>query len=347
MAYFNKVGTITDIHFGEDGNSREHNELCISFIKWFLQKCKENDVDLIIFMGDWHHARSMVGSETLKYSFEGTKLLNESGIPVWFLIGNHDLFYRDNRSVHSLPWLNEMDNIEVINDPVVKGDILLVPWLVETDDLKQIAQSKAKYAFGHFELPGFLMNEKYAFPEKEGILVAEDMNHLEYVFSGHFHARQTRVLKSGCEVHYIGNPFPHNFNDVNDRNRGMMILEYDGTPEYINWPNAPFYEKMKISEFLKRADTFDSNSRLKLVQDVDMTPTERDELRKTMADNFGVRHISIETDRAKDNEGNTILVEDEDIEDIDNVEGYTVDWIKNNRTDRASQLISLFTKAEI
>jgi DNA repair exonuclease SbcCD nuclease subunit len=346
MALFNKVASFSDIHFGEDGDSKYHNELCISYIKWFIDQCKENDVDLIIFMGDWHHARSKVGSETLKYSYKGTKLLNECGIPVLFLIGNHDLFYRENRSVHSLPWLYEMDNITVIDDPTVMDDVLLVPWLVESDDLKQIANVKVKYAFGHFELPGFLMNEKYAFPDKEGILKSEDMDHLEYVFSGHFHARQKRTMKSGCEIHYIGNPFPHDFNDVNDRERGMMILEYDNKPQYINWPDAPYYEKLTLSQLLEQPEKFDNNSHIKVIQDVEMTSTEKDELRQTLLENFGIVHVSIEPDRTKDKDGNQIVSEDDEVSDIENVELYVVNWITENEATRKDRMIELFTKAQ-
>lgn len=341
---FKKAASFSDIHFGEDGDSKHHNELCLTFVKWFIKQCKLNGVSHIFFMGDWHHARSKVGSETLKYSYEGTKLLNDCGIPVYFMIGNHDLFYRDNRSVHSLPWLASMSNITVVDNPTLVGDTLMVPWICPGDDLSVIAQSKAKYAFGHFELPGFLMNERYAFPDKEGILKSEDMKSLEYVFSGHFHARQKRVLKSGCEIHYIGNPFPHNFNDVNDRDRGMMMLEHGSTPEYVNWPAAPYYEKLKLSDFLANPEKFDSNSHIKLIQDVELTPTERDELKEMVLSEYGISHINIEPDKAKAPDGSDIVIEDD--ADIENISKFVVNWLSKN-DDRATRMIQLFTEAEV
>lgn len=345
MAAFNKVAMFTDIHFGEDGNSKHHNELCIAFIKWFIEECKRRGVNLIIFGGDWHHARSQVGAETLKYSYRGTKLLDDCGIPVIFIIGNHDLFYRDNRSVHSLPWLESMDNITVIDQPTVIDDTLLVPWICPGDKLSNIAQEKVKYAFGHFELPGFLMNEKYAFPDKEGILKGDDMKHPDYVFSGHFHARQKRTTKSGTQIHYIGNPFPHNFNDVRDRDRGMMVLEHGEEPEYVNWPDAPYYDKIKLSEFLANPDQYDSNSHIKIIQDIDLTSTERDELKQSVADTYGIVNLSIEPDKSETlNEG-----EVEDIEDleIDSIEHFVVEWIKVNETERSDDLIDIFIRAEV
>ena len=342
---FEKVGAFGDIHFGEDGNSKEHNELCIKFIKWFIEQCRENDVDLIVFMGDWHHARSSVGSETLKYSYEGTKLLNECGIPVIFIIGNHDLFYRENRSVHSLPWLDSMDNIVVIDDPQVIEDVLFVPWICEGDDLSKIAQMKAKYAFGHFELPGFLMNEKYAFPDKEGILKSEDLTHLEYVFSGHFHGRQKKVMKSGTEIHYIGNPFGHNFNDVDDPNRGMLLLEHGGEPQYINWEEGPLFSKIKLSEYLENPDKYDERYNLKIVQDVDLTDTERNELKETINENYSVKKLIIEPDRTPKVDEET----DDTIEelDADSIEKFVIDWLKRNEGNRSDALIDIFLKAEV
>ncbi len=340
---FKKVLAFTDIHWGEDGNSPEHNDLCQEFIEWAVDEAKTRGCDLIIFGGDWHHSQVGVASATLWKSYLGCKYLNECGIPVVFIIGNHDLMYKDKRDIHSLPWLDDMENITVINEPTTIGNVTLVPWLVSGDDYKTIASKPAKYAFGHFQLPGFLMNEKYAYPDKEGILKSEDMDQLEYVFSGHFHARQKRVLKSGTEIHYIGNCFPHDFNDEGDKDRGAMVLEWDGTPEYINWPDAPFYKYMKVSDFVEAADQFSERDHIRLTQDVEMDNNERSELRESVFEQFGIKHLSIEPKKPVEAEIDPELTG----EQVENVEMFTHDWILENKGDRGPRMVEIFVDAKV
>jgi hypothetical protein len=65
------------------------------------------------------------------------------------------------------------------------------------------------------------------------IMVKLDTDHMknfDYVFSGHFHKRQSKA-----NVWYIGNSFPHNYADAGDDARGMMILEWDKSV-FHSWP---------------------------------------------------------------------------------------------------------------
>jgi hypothetical protein len=69
------------------------------------------------------------------------------------------------------------------------------------------------------------------------------------VFSGHFHKRQSKG-----NVTYIGNAFPHNYADAGDDERGMMILEWGGKPEYLTWPDQPIYRTYKLSQIIDTPD---------------------------------------------------------------------------------------------
>jgi hypothetical protein len=82
-----------------------------------------------------------------------------------------------------------------------------------------------------------------------GQLHADHFINQEYVFSGHFHKRQSKG-----NITYIGNAFPHNYADAGDDDRGMMMLEWGGKPEYKIWPNQPVYRTYKLSQIIDTPD---------------------------------------------------------------------------------------------
>lgn len=123
--------------------------------------------------------------------------------------------------------------------------------------------------FGHFELPGFLMNQMVKMPDT-GTIHSDHFKHQEYVFTGHFHKRQTEG-----KVHYIGNTFPHDYNDVNDDDRGMMMLEWGGVPQYKVWPDAPNYRKLSLTQLLEEPEQWiDKKSYVRV--ELDVTPSFED-----------------------------------------------------------------------
>lgn len=321
---FGKIGVFSDIHFGEHGDSKEHNEFCLEFLEWAIMTAKLQGCDTIAFMGDWHHHRNKVGAETLNYSHQGVTMLNECGLPVYFIIGNHDLFYKDNRSVHSIPFLNEMENITVINEVTKIGNSLFVPWLCTNDDFSLVTDADVKYMFGHFELSSFKMNEAYVMPESDHTLGPDAFSSPEYVFSGHFHGRQKRVNKKGTVIYYIGNCFPHSFSDEGDTDRGMMILEQDGEPEFMAWPNQPTYRKVPLTKFLENPDCYNTRTRIKIVQDIDMSPAERVELRKMVGETYDLHNVSIEPMKVEVDISSIKL----DLENEENIDKVVVEYIK-------------------
>jgi hypothetical protein len=134
-------------------------------------------------------------------------------------------------------------NIIPIKDPLTMEDVTILPWLVG-DEWRDIPKIKSRYIFGHFELPSFYMNAMVQMPD-HGQLQRSHFQHQDYVFSGHFHKRQ-----QSNNIVYIGNAFPHNYADAGDDDRGMMILEWGGKPEYITWPDQPIYRTYKLSQII-------------------------------------------------------------------------------------------------
>ena len=139
-------------------------------------------------------------------------------------------------------------NVVPIKETLTQGDVTIMPWLVG-DEWKNVPKIKSRYVFGHLELPLFYMNAMVQMPD-HGQLKGDDFVNQEYVFSGHFHKRQSKG-----NVTYIGNAFPHNYADAGDDDRGMMLLEWGGKPEYKTWVQQPIYRTYKLSQIIDSPET--------------------------------------------------------------------------------------------
>jgi len=265
---FKKVAVFGDIHFGLKGDSDQHITDCNNFITWFIEQAEENNAETCIFLGDWNHTRARTSNKTMNASLANIERLSKSFENFYFITGNHDLFYRDNRDINSIEFGRLIDNITIVSEPLIQGDVAIVPWL-NGDEWKGIKKIKSKYMFGHFELPGFLMNAMIEMPD-HGEIHSDHFKHQDYVFTGHFHKRQ----KQG-KIAYIGNTFPHDYNDVNDDDRGMMLLEWGCEPEYLKWPDAPNYRKLTLSQLLEEPDQWIDHKSYVHVE-MDVTPSFED-----------------------------------------------------------------------
>jgi DNA repair exonuclease SbcCD nuclease subunit len=284
---FKKAAVFTDIHFGLKSNSTTHNEDCLAFVKWATDKAKEAGCETCIMMGDWHNNRAAINILTLNYSVRALEHMSENFDTVYFIPGNHDLYYRDKRDIQSASWAKHIPNVTIVNDWFSQGDVTIAPWLVG-DDHKKLLKKKGKYCFGHFELPGYYMNAMVQMPDT-GEARREDFVGFEHVFSGHFHKRQ-----SANNITYIGNAFPHNYADDGDEERGMMILEWGKEPEYHAWPDQPTYRVLSLSSIVDHADKIlkpKMHARINI--DIDLSYEEANFIRETFLDTYKLRELSL------------------------------------------------------
>ncbi len=284
---FKKTACFTDIHFGLKSNSRTHNEDCRDFVDWFCDTAKKEGAETCIFLGDWHHNRNTTDVSTMNYTVQALEKLNDSFDVVHVITGNHDQYYKDKRDLHSLEYGRLFSNINMVNSEFTDGDVTILPWLVG-DEWKNIEKIKSRYIFGHFELPLFYMNAMVQMPD-HGELQSQHFKHQEYVFSGHFHKRQSKD-----KIHYIGNAFPHNYADAWDDDRGMMLLEWGKEPKYINWEDCPKYRTVKLSRLIDEKDTIiKSKMYLRVTLDIDITFEESNFIKEEFMKNSNIREMSL------------------------------------------------------
>jgi hypothetical protein len=241
-------------------------------------------------LGDWHHQRAAINVDTLSYSLTNLEKLSKNFDITYFLLGNHDLYYKETREVSSMAFARNIERIEIISKPIVKNNVALIPWLVG-EEWRTIRDIKSDYTFGHFELPNFLMNAMVKMPDTAEIQ-HDDFNQQRQVFTGHFHKRQIQD-----NIQYLGSPFAHNYADADDKNRGMMVLEYGNDPQYINWLEGPTYKVIKFSELINNTDAvLELDMHVRVMIDVEVTYEELNFIKKEFIKQYKLRELSIMQD---------------------------------------------------
>jgi DNA repair exonuclease SbcCD nuclease subunit len=306
-----------DIHFGKKGNSHTFNKDCHAFLDFMINYAKEHGITELVFLGDWFHSRNSINVNTMKSAIHGIRKLSENFEKTIFILGNHDLYYRDSRSVHSLEFVKEFDNIVLVEDILVECDSTYVSWLTE-EDYKNVPAMTTKYIFGHFEIPTFLLNNIIRMPDNGLINLNSFDDKVEYVFSGHFHKRQVKRSKKGYEIHYIGNCFPHDFSDNNDLRRGFCVLEDDKEPKYVNWKDMPNYISAPLSYILKAPfDNINGQSYAKVEVDLHVSNDEVMFIREELIKMHNLRELSFVYPSS----------DEDDIDDIDDSTFKSIDDI--------------------
>lgn len=284
---FKKAAIFTDLHFGAKSNSLQHNLDCSNFIDWFIEKSKQEGCETCFFLGDWNHHRASINIHTLQFGLHSLEKLSNAFDQLFFIPGNHDLYYRDRRDVHSIEWAAHLPNIQIINDFFKNGDVAIVPWLVQ-DDYKKLQKLSAKYMFGHLELPNFYMNAQVLMPD-HGEINEAHMTGFEQVYSGHFHRRQARK-----NIWYIGNAFPHNYADAGDDARGMTILKWGEDPIFQAWNDQPKFRVYNLSEVLDNPEgLLLPNSHVRVHLDIEISYEEANFIRETLIPQHKLREMTL------------------------------------------------------
>lgn len=283
----------TDIHFGRKNNSETHNTDCINYINWLCEYIKnsKNKVDYIAFLGDWHEHRGSINGLTLKFSFDGAKMLNNLGIPVFFIIGNHDLYYRNSREVFSTNPFEALENFILVNDApvIVNKKFVFLPFLFHEEYRELSSLTNYEVMFGHFEFQGFVVTGNTI--KLEHGPDHRSLKSVRKIFSGHFHKRQNQD-----NVHFIGNSFPADYSDANDNDRGLCVFTNSSDNiEYVNWIDCPSYIKTTLTDILvNHKKILKNQARVNCEIDSDITYDEINKLREKLEKKYNLRELTFE-----------------------------------------------------
>lgn len=341
----------TDVHFGKKSNSPTHNEDCLAYIDWFCAQVEADPtIDYIGFLGDWNENRSAINIATINYSYRGARKLNELGLPVFFVVGNHDLYHRHTREVHSIAPFNEFSNFTIIDQPTVITQIgdgaLFSPYLFHDEYPDTAKYLSLPFWAGHFEFKGFRITGY-------NIMMPTGPDPTAFagptrILSGHFHQRQTQQ-----NITYIGNTFPMDFGDAGDFDRGLATYDHVlEKMEFKNWDKCPKYLRIKLSKLLDPEFKLPSQARVKCVIDDGLSFEDSTTIREEFMEKANLREFTFEEKSDLDEalEGTETTASDSisglDIKDAGTVDQLVIQMLGDIKHDKIDQnlLIELYKK---
>ena len=237
-----KIAIITDQHFGARNDSIAFLDFFERFYNdIFFTNLDSNNIEHLLVLGDTFDRRKYVNFYSLQRAKEMFfDKLEERGITVHMLAGNHDTYYKNTNDVNSPDLLlREYANINVIDSPqtitIDDTNICMMPWICPENyqqSMDELNNTTAEICMGHFEIAGFSM---YRGMESHDGLSKEIFEKFDLVFSGHYHHRST-----DGHIHYLGNPYEITWQDYNDpRGFHLFDLETRGL-EFVQNPYTMF-----------------------------------------------------------------------------------------------------------
>lgn len=317
-----KVMLLGDVHFGAKKDSPEFQQSIIKFIDWAIELANEQNVTHCVQMGDWFDSRNSVNVNTVNIAIDGARKLSDAfGRENFFiLMGNHDLFHLHRLDVSSLAMLEPYANI--VNDLacIIDDSILAAPWIVDEEMWNLVVEgsNEFKYLFGHLELNGFLVNDRY---EMTSGFSHKELKHYKKIVTGHYHSPQKKD-----NVQYLGTPYPITMSDANEAHGIWFFTPSDGNLEFVEYTGSSAvsislddYRKLDMTQFVPE----NTNIRIEFPDDLEDEML-LESVRKELEDQ-GFREIKI---KYRGNKAKEIMEQDVDeIEAVDNIDALVLSYI--------------------
>lgn len=253
---------ITDQHLDGRKGSQAFWEFFLKFYdNVFFPTLEKNNIKILFDLGDTFDNRKAIDflawDRIKKHYYDR---LQELGIQVHMIVGNHTAYYKNTNRVNTPQLLlHSYDNITVYDEicdiDVLGNTITMVPWINSENQFKvmnHLENTKSEVLMGHLEINGFEAHPGHMF---EGGLDRDIFSKFKRVFSGHFHHKSR-----SDNIYYLGNPYEMTWSDYNEE-RGFHLYDLDARKlKFIRNPYRMFtkfyyddtkhdYTKVDLSEY--------------------------------------------------------------------------------------------------
>ena len=250
-----KILNLGDWHLGVKADDEWIRGIQIDGIKQAIEYSKKNGITVWIQYGDIFDVRKAITHKTLEFAREIVQMLDDAGITLHTVVGNHDMHFKNTLTPNaSTELLAKYPNVKVYDKPTTvdfDGCLIdLIPWMCEENTgeiLEHIKTSSASFCVGHWELNGFYF---YKGMKSHG-LEPDFLKTYKEVWSGHFH-----TISEAANVKYIGTPWTLTAGDENDP-RGFWMFDTETErmefiPNNTTWHRRihyPFKGKIDYKDF--------------------------------------------------------------------------------------------------
>lgn len=228
-----KILFLTDTHLGARNSSSIFRQLFREYYRDVLfPYIEQNDIKTLIHLGDVFDSRTSLSLQDIDYVMnEFIPLIEQSGVDLHIIAGNHDVAFRNTNKINSLSIFAQCKNVHVYDEQIhvieTQGkNFVLCPW-INNENKDTLFEELSYYAnkdhvlCGHLEVIGSLMYKNSKACE-HGIEPAK-FEKFDRVLSGHFHHPSVYG-----NIEYIGALFHYNWQDHGDW-RGFTV--YDPTTD--------------------------------------------------------------------------------------------------------------------
>ena len=248
-----RIWLISDTHLGVRTNSREWMDTIEDyFMNHFIPTLKREyqPGDVLIHCGDVFDSRQSINLYVLN---KGMSIFEEITkiMPVYMIIGNHDIFMKYSNEINSLKVFKHMSDIHIYEKPTVvqlgPRKALFMPWVDSPEEFAEIVTDPAYHAeimFCHTDIKGMSFNKFVKIEEGSD---PDRFAHFHRVYSGHIHYAQKYK-----NVRMLGCPYELTRSDSgNTKSIWRLDLESD---EEVSFPNnhSPKFVKFKLDWVLEQ-----------------------------------------------------------------------------------------------
>lgn len=216
-------------------------DLAKQCLTWLNKVIDHNRPDLYVCLGDDLDTHAVIRSEILtelRYHFDYILSL---GIPIVYVVGNHDCSRPNDMKYHSLQSMIGLNpKLHIIDKPQDLYGMAFVPYVHKPEDFPKQTLS---ICVAHQTFKGADFGD---ITTKDGV-DASSIAGAEIIISGHIHKRQRMDASSsgGPEVIYCGSPFSQSASDIN-QTKGVSLFDTETyAEEFIVCP-LPMWRGVKF-----------------------------------------------------------------------------------------------------
>lgn len=235
---------LSDIHWGVRNSSQFYlNETIKYFDKLFsFISGINNEINEIYVLGDFLDDRREINILVLNEIQKFLNNIEDLKIPTYYILGNHDIFYKNNNSVNGIePLLKNYFYQKVISEPTQYGNDVLIPWINNDNKEKiklflQNLKNKEKITvYGHFSFNELIFNQIEE--NNDNFETLSFFKDFKKVYSGHYHINTSRgnitYLGSIIDFQWAEETSDHGFYFIDNEIESFIKNDYLNHKKYF------------------------------------------------------------------------------------------------------------------